>query len=476
MGGFNSTDRNTIAGIATPLGPAGIGVVRISGPDSLLILKRLFASGRPGTGQISSFLTATNQFNSHSVCYGHIIDPVSGGIIDEVLCFYMQGPKSFTREDVVEIQSHSGYLVLDRILSAVVDSGAALSMPGEFTKRAFLNGRIDLSQAEAVVDLINAPSQAALQMASQQLTGGVRDVLRAIHSRLVALNAHCEAAIDFPEAVETAAAVSAIPVILKNDILPEISCLIQRSQENAVFRDGLRLAIVGVPNVGKSSLLNQLAEKEAAIVSELPGTTRDLVREYLSINGVPVVVCDTAGLQETHDPVERMGILKAREEIRCADVTLLVLDATREITSFEEGLMVENSIRKTLCVINKMDLGLDLVSVDVRDKFPGMKIVHVSAKTGLGISELKQVVFSDWVCQKETPRRQEVTPNFRQRKILEKVLCELQTCCFVGETRHPPEIIADILRRALELLEGISGNRDKEALYDYIFSQFCVGK
>lgn len=476
MGGFISTDRKTIAGIATPLGPAGIGVIRISGPDSLSILKRLFASGRPGRGQISSSLTTTKQFNSHSVCYGHIIDPASGGIIDEVLCFYMQGPKSFTREDVVEIQSHSGYLVLDRILSAVVDSGAALSLPGEFTKRAFLNGRIDLSQAEAVVDLINAPSEAALQMASQQLTGGIRDVLQAIHSKLVALNAHCEAAIDFPETGETAAVVSTIPVILKKDILPEISCLIQRSQDNAVFRDGLRLAIVGVPNVGKSSLLNQLAEKEAAIVSELPGTTRDLVREHLSINGVPVVVCDTAGLQETHDPVERMGILKARDELRCADVTLLVLDATREITSFEEGLMVENSVQKTLCVINKMDLGLDLVSVDVRDKFPGMKVVRVSAKTGLGISELKQAVFSDWVCRKEIPRCQAVTPNFRQRKILEKVLCELQTGCSVDETRHAPEITAEILRRALELLEGISGNRDKEALYDYIFSQFCVGK
>jgi tRNA modification GTPase len=475
LGGFNSTDRKTIAGIATPLGPAGIGVVRISGPDSLLILKRLFASGRPGA-QISSSLTANKQFNSHAVCYGHIIDPASGGIIDEVLCFYMQGPKSFTREDVVEIQSHSGYLVLDRILSAVVDSGAALSLPGEFTKRAFLNGRIDLSQAEAVVDLINAPSEAALQMASQQLTGGVRDVLKAIHTKLVALNAHCEAAIDFPEAVETATAVSTIPVILKNDILPEISCLIQRSQDNAVFREGLRLAIVGVPNVGKSSLLNQLAEKEAAIVSELPGTTRDLVREYLSINGVPVVVCDTAGLQDTHDPVERMGILKAREELRCADVILLVLDATREITSFEEALMVENSIQKTLCVINKIDLGLDLVSVVVRDKFPGRRVVRVSAKTGSGISELKQAVFSDWVCPKETPRWQAVTPNFRQRKILEKVLRELQPCCSVDETRHPPEITAEILRRALELLDGISGNRDQEDLYDYIFSQFCVGK
>lgn len=476
MGGFNSTDRKTIAGIATPLGPAGIGVIRISGPDALSILQRLFASGRPGTGQISSSLTATNQFNSHFVCYGHIVDPASGGIIDEVLCVYMQGPKSFTREDVVEIQSHSGYLVLDRILSAVVDSGAALSLPGEFTKRAFLNGRIDLSQAEAVIDLINAPSEAALQMASQQLAGGVRDVLHAIHSKLVALNAHCEAAIDFPEAVETAAAVSTIPGILKKDIIPEISCLIQRSRDNAVFRDGLRLAIVGIPNVGKSSLLNQLAEKEAAIVSELPGTTRDLVREYLSINGVPVVVCDTAGLQETHDPVERMGILKAQEELRCADVVLLVLDASRAITSFEEGLMVESVMKKTLCVINKIDLGLDLVSVDVRDKFPGVNVVRVSAKTGFGIDELKKAVFNDWVCQKEKPHWQQVTPNFRQRKILEKVLSELKPCCSVDETGHPPEITAEMLRRAQELLEGISGNRDKQTLYDHIFNQFCVGK
>ncbi len=388
----------------------------------------------------------------------------------------MKGPNSFTREDVVEIHSHSGFVVLDRVLSAVVNAGAALSGPGEFTKRAFLNGRIDLTQAEAVIDLINAPCERAAQMAGRQIAGGLRHVLDDLSTAILALLAKCEALIEFPETAQPETLFGEIQKRIKDAILPELSALIQKQKETAIYREGALLAIAGAPNVGKSSLLNKLVDKEAAIVSDFPGTTRDIVRDYISIRGVPVVLCDTAGIQDTNDPVESIGIQKARDHFQRADIILLVLEATRGLNCLEKKLVAEFKNTHTIAVINKDDLSVDSNPFDPDNMLKDLVQVRVSAKIGTGIDQLKALIFKALVVRTEGLVCDTATPNLRQRKILEKARQELQLCGMAAETIHPIEVVSEMLKRSLHLLEDISGNRNKEALYDHIFSQFCIGK
>ena len=333
----------------------------------------------------------------------------------------MKGPKSFTREDVVEFHSHSGFVVLDRILHAVVDAGADLSGPGEFSKRAFLNGRIDLTQAEAVLDLINAPCETAVQMASRQVAGGLREVIEALTATIAKLQAVCEANIEFYESVEDDQARLTVQEALSNSVLPEITKLIKRQKDTAIFKEGVLLAIAGAPNVGKSSLLNRLVERETAIVSEVPGTTRDIVRDYFSINGVPVVICDTAGIHDTQDPVECLGIKKAHDHFRRADIVLLVLEATRTLNDFEKKLIEELKYTRMIAVINKADIADDDVVADTQEKTKSIPHIQVSAKSGIGVAGLKNVMFNDLVSGKDIGNHAGVTPNLRQRKILERI-------------------------------------------------------
>jgi tRNA modification GTPase len=468
---------NTIAAISTPLGPGGIGIVRISGPNSFSIMKRLFVRGKKG-GRPSGKSFVESPMSSHVVYYGHLVEPESGNIIDEVLGIYMKAPKSFTREDVVEFHSHSGFVVLDRILNAIFDAGASLSGPGEFTKRAFLNGRIDLTQAEAVIDLINAPCETAVQMASCQVAGGLRDVLDGVSRSVLKLMAGCEASIEFNDSGEfdCESNIEKIQKTLRCSIIPEILLLIQRQKDSAIFKDGALLAIAGVPNVGKSSLLNRLVEKETAIVSEVPGTTRDIVREYFSINGVPVVVCDTAGIHDTKDPVECIGIKKARDHFHQADIVLMVLEGTRTLNDFENNLIDEFGNLKTIIVINKDDIAGDPEILSIQKMIKGLPHIRVSAKTGNGIDELKALIFKGLVSGESTVSNERVTPNLRQRKILEKVMSELKKCLVGTETETSVEFVSERLNRTLQLLDEISGSRKQEDLYDHIFSQFCIGK
>jgi tRNA modification GTPase len=466
---------NTIAAISTPLGPGGIGIVRISGRRAHAIMQQLFVRKKQGDRRIG-MLAPKGIFSSHFVYYGHLLDPGSGNIIDEVLAIYMKGPKSFTREDVVEFHSHSGFVVLDRILSAVVDAGAGLSGPGEFSKRAFLNGRIDLTQAEAVIDLINAPCETAVQMASRQVAGGLRDVLKGVTATITSLQATCEANIEFFESADHSGDLLNIQRTLGNVILPEISALIQRQKDTAVFNEGVLLAIAGIPNVGKSSLLNRLVERETAIVSEVPGTTRDIVRDYFSINGVPVVICDTAGIHDTKDPVECIGIKKARDHFHRANLVLLVLEGTRALNGLEDKLVEDFKHTKTIAVINKDDLAVDDVVLGIQKKLKGIPHIRVSAKTGTGITALKALIFNDIVSGKGLVNHEGVTPNLRQRKILEKVMQKLQRCRNVIQTEQSIEIVSGLLNDVRLLLDEISGNRKREDFYDHIFSQFCIGK
>ncbi|MCB2145050.1 MAG: tRNA uridine-5-carboxymethylaminomethyl(34) synthesis GTPase MnmE [Deltaproteobacteria bacterium] len=466
---------DTIAAISTPLGPGGIGIVRISGSGAFSIMKKLFVRGKYGEiGKPSHEL----RLSSHFVYYGHLIDPKTDTIIDEILAIFMKAPKSFTREDVVEFHSHSGFVVLDRILSVIVDNGAVLAGPGEFTKRAFLNGRIDLTQAEAVIELINAPCETAVQLASCQVAGGLRDVLDGVSGSITSLVAKCESSIEFYEGSELDHEndLRNIQRTLRQSILPNLSTLIQRQKDTAIFKEGVLLAIAGAPNVGKSSLLNRLVEKETAIVSEVPGTTRDVVREYFSINGVPVVICDTAGIHDTNDPIERIGIKKARDHFHQADLVLLVLEATRKLNDFEEKLVQELGNLKTIVVINKDDLAEDDMDLSNQKQIAGMPHIRVSAKIGTGISELKGLIFKDLVSSKSVFSQEHVTPNLRQRKILEKIVQAIERCLLAIDSHPSPDVVSEMLNNVLLLLADVSGKRNKEDLYDHIFSQFCVGK
>ena len=328
------------------MGPGGIGVIRISGPEALDILKRIFVridQGRQSSDQNGK----KGHFRSHRVYYGKIFDPKKENLIDEALAIYMKAPKSFTREDVVELQSHSGYLVLDRILNAVLDNGATMAEAGEFTKRAFLNGRIDLSQAEAVIDIINAPCETAIYMASQQMEGHLKERVEKIRSKIMARRAQLEADIEFSDESISPLEREGLLKTIQQDILPEIEALIKNQKEAAIYKDGILLSISGLPNVGKSSLLNKLVEKESAIVSEIPGTTRDIVKEYITIRGVPIVLCDTAGIQKSADPVECIGIEKARNQIQQSDTILFVLDASRQLKDEEKNLIESLKTKRT---------------------------------------------------------------------------------------------------------------------------------
>jgi tRNA modification GTPase len=429
--------------------------------------RRLNRTGRP---------SEEGRFSSHFVYYGHLLEPGNATIIDEVLAIFMKGPKSFTREDVVEFHSHSGFVVLDRILRTVVNAGAELSGPGEFSKRAYLNGRIDLTQAEAVIDLINAPCETAVKLASCQVAGGLRVAIEALRATIAGLQAVCEANIEFYESVDDDHARRSIQETISNALLPEVTELIKRQKDTAIFKEGALLAIAGAPNVGKSSLLNRLVEKETAIVSEVPGTTRDIVRDYVSIQGVPVVVCDTAGIHDTQDPVESLGIQKARDHFRHADIVLFVLEAARKLNGFEKKLIEELKATRMITVINKADIADDDAVADVKQNTIGIPHVEVSAKTGMGVAALKELIFNHLVSGERPGDHEGAAPNVRQRILLEKTRETLQEALLAAEQEQALDIISGLLNGSLRFLDDISGKRNNGDLYDHIFSQFCIGK
>lgn len=465
----------TIAAISTPLGPGGIGIIRISGPDALRILKTVFIRKKRGLPKkISS--PEEPHFVSHFVYYGSLLHPLSKKMLDEVLVIYMKAPKSFTREDVVEIHSHSGFVVLDRVLSAVIDAGAMIADPGEFTRRAFINGRIDLSQAEAILDLINAPCETAAVIASKQVTGGFKKSIQKLSRTVLDLQAKCEATIEFPEDVDEKRLSVDIQRTLEKTVLKEIRSLVAKQRDAAVFKEGLHLSICGVPNVGKSSLLNKLVDRETAIVSELPGTTRDVVREFISIRGVPVVVYDTAGIHDSIDPVETLGIEKAKEQMGQSDLVLWVLDGSRKASEDEKRMIQGQDPGKTIVVVNKMDVSNKSSVVAIKNDFSSVPCIAISAKFGQNIDSLKTLIFKKTMLEEDPAGWDFVSPNVRQRKLLEKILLEAAPFSEKATTEMSIDVVSDRLAAMIRLLEQISGDRQQEDLYDSIFSQFCIGK
>ncbi|PIE70926.1 MAG: tRNA uridine-5-carboxymethylaminomethyl(34) synthesis GTPase MnmE [Deltaproteobacteria bacterium] len=456
---------STIAAISTPVGVGGIGIIRLSGPDAVDILTRLFRTARLKP-------VSASDFPSHQLVYGHIVHPDTDQVVDEVLAVYMAPPRTYTCEAVVEIHAHGGAYVLHAILDLVLRAGASVAEPGEFTRRAFMNGRIDLTQAESVIDLIQAQSAAAGRLAMHMIRGGMKARMEHLRTRLIAHLTVIEALIDFPDAVdESDVDLPGISGDLTAGILPVIDALIAAYDQAHCLRDGVRLVIAGPPNVGKSSLLNRLLQRERAIVTAVPGTTRDFIEEPWSLNGVPAILTDTAGIRETDDPVEQAGIDRAATHLEQADLMLLVLDQTHpESAGALRHIARQYAAIPRVVVRNKSDLPPAVV--DVEDLGPS---VLVSAKTGAGIPALircitEQVAGLDGMLETNT------IPNLRQKHALESARVAL-TAAVSGLTGAVPfELIAMDLHQAVNALDTITGRLAGPDMLDAIFNTFCIGK
>ena len=460
---------DTIAAVSTPPGEGGIGIVRLSGKEAISIVDRIFVSP---AGKLPSGV------RSHSVIYGFIKDPDTSEKIDEVIVTVMRAPRTYTREDVVEINCHGGMLPLRRILGSVISQGSRPAEPGEFTRRAFLNGRVDLSQAEAVIDVIKARTEQAERMAIQQLEGRLSAEITALRDCVTESCALVETYIDFPEE-EVELPDSASFISSMQDILDRLSALSRSFEEGRLFREGAAMAIVGKPNVGKSSLLNTLLKKDRAIVTDLPGTTRDIIEEGLNIDGIPVRIMDTAGIREAHDLVEAEGIRRSLAAIEGADIILAVYDASRVLDRADRQIIEKVNNKKTISVINKWDISNR--DFDAEDN--GLNIyptVKISALRGEGIDVLKDTIVAALLSNKAMPGQDSAADilitNVRHKQLVDGAFASLWQARGTFEKGEPLEVTALFLREALNSLGEIIGVVTTDDILNKIFAEFCIGK
>ncbi len=454
--------QDTIAAIATPLGEGGIGVVRVSGPGALEVAARIFRS---------SSHKDPRQFPTYTIHHGHIVDPATQGVVDEVLLLLMRAPRSYTGEDVVEIHGHGGRVPLQAILRLALRHGARSALPGEFTRRAFLNGRLDLAQAEAVLDIVQAKTEAGLIAAMRQLKGGLSERIQGIRQEAVSLLATLEAAIDFPEedlefpdAGEVEKGLCRIEEVIIR--------LLRTAREGRLLRQGARVVIAGRPNVGKSSLLNALLQEERAIISPLPGTTRDTVEEEIEIQGFSVRLIDTAGLRaEGRDPIEREGLRRTRLALERADLTLVVLDGSAGVTAEDLVVWRETEGARRL-VVNKIDLPQVLSPDRYREQLQ-VEPLFTSAKTGEGIEEVKREIGRALGGEMQ---EEVVLVGVRHREALERAKGHLEVARHALGVGHSLELVALDVRGAVDVLGEILGERVTEEVLDQIFQNFCIGK
>jgi tRNA modification GTPase len=453
---------DTIAAIATPLGEGGLAVIRLSGPEALKVGDKSFVP--VGNQSLKPSLAAT-----HTIHYGKILR--AGRTVDEVLLSVMRAPRTFTREDIVEITCHGGLLPAKLVLDAVLENGARLAEPGEFTKRAFLNGRLDLAQAEAVADLIHSQTELALAAANEQLAGKLSQRINQLRDDLMKTLAHVEAHIDFPDediAPDTRAQLLAR---LEHGVA-FMDELLRTANEGQILRRGIRAAIVGRPNAGKSSLLNQLLGHDRAIVSPIPGTTRDTIEETANIRGLPVVFVDTAGLRDAGDEIEVEGIRRSREALAKAELILHVLDASEPLTKADENYLAEFTDKKRLLVRNKSDLPLKMILPSALNESG----VAVSCLTGQGIEDLKDATKNlVWVGEIKTEMLQ-VMINSRHQDALRRARAGTLRTFAALRDDVPLDLVALDLRIAVNAVGEVVGKTTTEDLLDSIFSQFCLGK
>lgn len=464
MSSVHSFD-DTICALATPVGEGGIGIIKISGSDALQIARRLFKRSPP-----------VDSFESHRLYYGTIVDPRSGAVLDEVLLSYMRAPRTYTREDVVEINCHGGPMVYKRILDLVLESGARMAEPGEFTRRAFLNGRIDLTQAEAIIDLIKTKSERGIELAAQHLRGKFHDQIDKWRSALTNVLVYIEACIDFPEDIEEETETDRLVRDLQHKILNPIKETLSNYDSGRILREGLKMVIVGKPNVGKSSLLNALLREDRAIVSEIPGTTRDTIEESFSLKGIPIHIIDTAGLRAPGDKVEALGITRARGRLAEADFVLFVIDGSMPLEKEDFEIYEEVKDKEGLIVLNKIDLPEKVNKAEVEKAFHSFPVVPVSVREGTGLGNLEEQIFEQVIKARIDYDRSLLAPNLRHKKCLEQTAEYINNAITLLRRGDSPELIAFELHQAMDKLSEIVGENVGEDILDHIFSQFCIGK
>jgi len=458
---------DTIAAIITALGPAGVGIIRISGSEALEIGDRVYK----GKKSLQEVLT-------HSVNYGHVYDYKNKEVIDEALFLVMHGPHTFTGEDVVEIQCHGGYVVVQKVLELVLRNGARLAEPGEFSKRAFLNGKLDLSQAEAIMDIVNAKTDQSLKVAINQHQGKLSKTINNLRHNLLELLAYIEADIDFPDDdIERLTNEEIKERILS--LRERVSTILATAKRGKIIREGLNVVIIGKPNVGKSSLLNALLKENRAIVTDIPGTTRDAIEEFINLGGVPIKIIDTAGIRDTEDLVEKIGVEKAKEFINKADLVLFVLDILTGVTEADRNIL-NNYLKDvpTIVLVNKSDLkdsNFDIESIKVAvgdDK----AILQISALESEGIDELEKQILELFFSGQIDTSNDELITNVRHVQALTSALDYLESALNSLNLYLPSDFLAIDLKAAWESLGKITGETVEEDLLDQIFSQFCLGK
>ena len=456
------TEFDTIAAISTPIGEGGISIVRLSGEDAVKIANRVF-KGKDLT-----------KAPSHTIHYGHIVDPENKQIIDEVMVSVMLAPKTFTREDIVEINCHGGIVVTNRILQLLLRTGARMAEPGVFTKRAFVNGRIDLTQAESVMDIVRAKTDRARQVAENQLEGGLLAKIQAMRQEILDTLANVEVNIDYPE-YDADKVTSEQMTRVSLSVIGKIDGLLKTAAEGTALRNGLATAIIGQPNVGKSSLLNYLTKSDTAIVTDIAGTTRDTLEEYVSVEGVPLKLIDTAGIRHTENKVEKIGVERSKKALDQADLVLLLFDSSKELDPEDRELIAATANKKRIVILNKTDLGQKVSAAEMKE-LTNSEVIPTSILQRKNLNQLKEAIKDLFFNGIENSNDQVMVTNQRQVGLLEKAKKQLQDVIAALETEVPIDIAQIDFNGAWDTLGEITGESSPDELVNQLFSQFCLGK
>lgn len=456
---------DTITSISTPMGEGAIAIVRLSGPDAISIADSIYK----GKKQLS-------EVDSHTINYGHILDPDSGKIVEEVMAAVMRAPKTFTREDIVEINCHGGLVTVNRVLELTLSNGARMADPGEFTKRAFLHGRIDLSQAEAVMDFIRSKTERASKVALGQMEGRLSELIKGLRQSILEILAQVEVNIDYPEYDDVEEATSQFLLKEAANIEQEIDKLLKTGQQGKIMREGLSTVIVGKPNVGKSSMLNNLIQDNKAIVTEVAGTTRDVLEEYVNVRGVPLRLVDTAGIRETEDIVEKIGVERSRKALSEADLILFVLNYNESLTESDYQLFEAIKNEDFIVIINKTDLEQHLDMDELKEMIGDHPIVQTSMVEQQGIEELEQKISELFFGGQVQSQDMTYVSNSRHIALLKDAKSSINDAIHSAEEGIPIDIVQIDLIKTWELLGEVIGEEASESLIDQLFSQFCLGK
>lgn len=455
---------DTIAAIATAPGEGGIGIIRISGERSLSVAEEIF---RSMSGKL------IKDYKTRTLVYGNIVD--GDKVIDEVLVAYMKGPNSYTAEDVIEINCHGGFISVKKILELILSKDVRLAEQGEFTKRAFLNGRIDLSQAEAIIDVIKAKTDMAHEVAQNQLEGSLSNKIKDLRMKVTEVLAHLEVAIDFSE--EDVEEITYQTLEEKaRELKNEIKKLYDTAESGKILRDGLKTVIVGKPNVGKSSLLNSILGENRAIVTDIPGTTRDVIEEFVNIKGIPLKIVDTAGIRETEDVVEKIGVEKSKESFNSADLVIMVLDSSRQLSDEDLEILADLENKKTIVLLNKTDLEQKIEEDKIRQYVDNDSIIRISALKHEGIEEIHDKIESMVYKGSIKNTSSLVITNSRHKDALLRAYESINDAISAIEQNLPYDFIEVDFKNIWDYLGYINGDTVKEDLLDTIFSNFCIGK